>query len=41
MRTLFARTGQPRLTLITCGGAFNRTTRSYDNNIVVTAVLHN
>jgi sortase (surface protein transpeptidase) len=41
IRTLFARTGQPRLTLITCGGAFNRTTRSYDNNIVVTAVPHN
>ena len=38
LRTLFAHTGLPRLTLITCGGAFNRTTRSYDNNVVVTAV---
>lgn len=34
---LFAHTGAPRLTLITCGGTFNRETRSYDDNIVVTA----
>ncbi len=35
---LFARTGAPRLTLITCGGSFDRATRSYLANVVVTAV---
>jgi sortase (surface protein transpeptidase) len=35
---LFARDGQPRLTLITCGGQFDAPTRSYESNIVVTAV---
>jgi hypothetical protein len=34
----FATTGAPRLTLITCGGPFNRTTGHYRDNIVVTAV---
>lgn len=37
LAALFARTGAPRLTLITCGGTFNRATHSYDDNIVVTA----
>lgn len=35
---LFSRTGVPRLTLITCGGSFDQTRRSYRDNIVVTAV---
>jgi sortase (surface protein transpeptidase) len=39
LRTLFARTGRPRLTLITCRGTFSRSTHSYDDNIVVTALL--
>jgi LPXTG-site transpeptidase (sortase) family protein len=34
----FARDGQLRLTLITCGGPFDRRTRHYRDNIVVTAV---
>jgi hypothetical protein len=34
----FATTGAPRLTLITCGGPFNRTTGHYRDNVVVTAV---
>ncbi|MFC0098706.1 class F sortase [Micromonospora marina] len=34
----FARDGKPRLTLITCGGPFDANTRSYRDNIVVTAV---
>lgn len=34
---LFARTGAPRLTLVTCGGAFDRSTRDYRQNVVVTA----
>ena len=34
---LFATTGAPRLVLITCGGPFNHTTRSYQDNIVVFA----
>jgi hypothetical protein len=33
----FARDGAPRLTLITCGGPFDSTTRHYRDNIVVTA----
>lgn len=33
----FARDGAPRLTLITCGGPFDATTRHYRDNIVVTA----
>ena len=34
---LFARSGPPRLTLITCGGDFDWTTRTYEQNVVVTA----
>ena len=33
----FARDGAPRLTLITCGGPFDRGTRHYRDNVVVTA----
>lgn len=35
---LFARGGAHRLTLITCGGQFDSSTRSYESNIVVTAL---
>ena len=41
LRALFARAGPPRLTLITCGGGFNQSIRSYDDNIVITAVPRN
>ena len=34
---LFTTTGPPRLVLITCGGPFDTTTRSYQDNIVVYA----
>jgi LPXTG-site transpeptidase (sortase) family protein len=34
---LFARDGAPRLTLVTCGGDFDRAARSYRENVVVTA----
>jgi len=34
---LFARDGEPRLALITCGGAFDRDARSYRDNIVAIA----
>jgi hypothetical protein len=34
---LFDRSGPPRLTLVTCGGAFDRATRGYRDNVVVTA----
>jgi hypothetical protein len=34
---LFTRTGPPVLTLITCGGAFDPATRSYEENVVVYA----
>lgn len=34
---LFARAGEPVLTLITCGGAFDPATRSYEENLVVVA----
>jgi hypothetical protein len=33
----FARDGKPRLTLITCGGQFDRRTGHYRDNVVVTA----
>ncbi len=33
----FDRTGEARLTLISCGGAFDTTRRSYDSNVVVVA----
>lgn len=35
---VFATTGRARLTLITCGGAFDRHTHQYTDNIVVYAV---
>ena len=35
---LFARDGEPLLTLVTCGGPFDRATRSYEENLVVYAV---
>jgi len=35
---LFDRAGEPRLVLITCGGAFNDSTLGYDDNIAITAV---
>lgn len=35
---IFTRTGEPVLTLITCGGVFNPAVRSYDDNVVVFAV---
>ncbi|WP_141276907.1 class F sortase [Pseudonocardia hydrocarbonoxydans] len=38
VEVLFARDGAPRLTLVTCGGDFDRAARSYRENIVVTAV---
>ena len=34
---LFSRAGPPRLALITCGGAFDRTTRHYKDNVVIVA----
>ena len=34
---LFARDGDPVLTLVTCGGDFDRESRSYRENVVVTA----
>jgi hypothetical protein len=35
---VFAATGRPVLTLITCGGGYDRSERSYDGNVVVYAV---
>lgn len=35
---IFARSGPPTLTLITCGGGFNPSLRRYDSNVVVYAV---
>lgn len=37
VQTLFQRDGDPVLTLITCGGRFDRKARSYDDNIVIRA----
>jgi LPXTG-site transpeptidase (sortase) family protein len=34
---LFERSGPPRLTLVTCGGAFDPVARAYQDNVVVTA----
>ncbi len=34
---IFAQTGPERLVLATCGGVFNSVTRSYEDNIVITA----
>lgn len=36
--TIFSRDGQPVLTLVTCGGDFSSSARSYDSNVVVYAV---
>jgi LPXTG-site transpeptidase (sortase) family protein len=36
---MFARDGPSRLTLVTCGGNFNRDRRHYDDNVVVFAEL--
>jgi sortase (surface protein transpeptidase) len=35
---IFSRHGPPVLTLITCGGDFNRSIRSYESNVVADAV---
>lgn len=35
--SIFAREGDAQLVLITCGGTFNRSLRSYDDNVVVYA----
>ncbi|MGB5567514.1 MAG: class F sortase, partial [Acidimicrobiia bacterium] len=35
---VFAKDGDPVLTLITCGGDFNRSLRSYEDNVVAYAV---
>ncbi len=35
---IFSRDGSPVLTLVTCGGEFSRSARSYDSNVVVFAV---
>ena len=35
---IFARSGSPVLTLITCGGGFSESSGSYDSNVVVYAV---
>ncbi len=35
---LFTREGPPQLALITCGGDFDRATRSYEDNVVVIAI---
>ena len=37
VESIFAQDGEPVLTLITCGGAFNYSSRTYDDNVVVTA----
>ena len=38
LEDFFARDGTPRLVLITCGGRFNRSLNSYDDNVVVISV---
>ncbi len=38
LEELFTRDGEPQLALITCGGDFDRATRSYESNVVVIAV---
>ncbi len=38
LEVVFSRSGNAVLTLITCGGGFNHTDRSYDSNVVVYAV---
>jgi sortase (surface protein transpeptidase) len=34
---VFDRTGPARLTLVTCGGEFNRSSLTYDSNVIVSA----
>jgi hypothetical protein len=34
----FTNQGDPRLTLITCGGAFDQGVRHYEDNIIITTV---
>lgn len=38
LNVIFARSGPPVLTLVTCGGGFSDSARSYDSNVVVYAV---
>jgi len=38
LEAIFAPSGDPTVTLITCGGRFNRALRSYEDNIVAYAV---
>jgi sortase (surface protein transpeptidase) len=38
LTSIFARTGPPRLHLITCGGDFDPTKRHYEQNVVVLAL---
>ncbi|MFD1504676.1 class F sortase [Georgenia yuyongxinii] len=35
----FRRDGEPRLVLATCGGEWNEARRSYEDNVIVTAIL--
>jgi sortase (surface protein transpeptidase) len=35
---VFDRTGAPRLHLITCGGSFDQESRTYSDNVIVTAI---
>ena len=35
--SIFSTSGEPLLRLVTCGGGFNRTSRSYEDNVVITA----
>ncbi len=37
LAAIFSRSGPPTLTLVTCGGVFSETARSYDSNVVVYA----
>lgn len=38
LETIFSGTGPSVLTLVTCGGGFNRAQQTYDSNVVVYAV---
>lgn len=38
LEVIFSRSGDPVLTLVTCGGGFSQSERSYDSNVVVHAV---
>ena len=38
LAAIFDQAGPPRLILATCGGAFDRSTKSYYDNIVITAL---